>query len=995
MEDSLKAGRESGHSPTWERVTRIIDDPAEATSERTEQLFDLIETQGERYPVVCLTGTTSEPFLHKGQDKDIEEVLVEEAENNERFDIVLRFNPARPSLRFVPDGSDGPSGQKFAQYPVEIREPGRDNNFVMELFDKGLQQRYQHMDRYFISIVDQLITAMNEDENAGSLCVIIENAESLFPDGVSTSNEKSQNLHHFSDLSKLIARSNNAPKYRESDKRPHHRIILVDGSNKLGENDELSTHRHITVEPVPVLTSSDIRRMIEAEEVEATDALVQLAQGIPVLDLKKLLREHQGSSAQEVIDHLKFTKADAIRRQTMGALEFINDPRPLDTISLKPSMKRAIQTIAKQMKMGRWEEVPNLLLQGPPGTGKTIVAQALAVMLDYPYFQANDTSTSGLTDVEGDKWRAIIDTAIASKPCVLFIDELDKMIPKEENFGGMAGMGSNHYAKTIQYLQRKIGSGEMNGVVLVGATNYPENLSQAFGRSMRFGTRLAMLPPETAAEKIDIARKVKNVYEALKDVVFPDEFYEALIGFLDTIPYLTGADIEEFFQAGIGDWREACEIAEENGNTPPTLEEALLHTASRYFKEKDTRLIEERIEVAKQQHTYRVRTWNEEGDEAPDENGNGEAPGDIRELAEILDSLRDTETRLHQTRTQIQEEETKLSTVTAQASEKEAAVARLKEELAELKAEMSGVVSEAQEQLATAKEELETVTGQLNERQQTLTAEAEELEARLQQIRDTKSETEEALAEAQRQKRAAEGSLQWLHHFRLRSNMSQEARRIEKLAEEQGATVVEIKEEDVEDIVRFLKSSPVLSRLSYDCLAQHGANLEHIPDHIEPGIYIVFPRMAMDTFNQTFQWQSGVIDGRTVHFRKPLKDIDEKYPSVVPSIMLLLFLVLQNEEALNQAMRDEKTWRLRSGTRLPDIEHYRVGDTNYVGQHYEVDLEKMPGNSSDEPELELDINEDLADAVAELDEEGKPKSEDSGLTGLLEIYRADLKPDDE
>lgn len=145
-----------------------------------------------------------------------------------------------------------------------------------------------------------------------------------------------------------------------------------------------------------------------------------------------------------------------------------------------------------------WSDMSTkLLLYGAPGTGKTTFARALCNSLQVPL-----VVTSVSTWLQGGHLNDVIDKmaktfaeARALAPSILFIDEIDgigKRQPAEQEYADYWNTVVN---KALELLDGVVKS---EGLVIVGATNRPEQIDDAIKRSGRLETHIEIPMPDVA-----------------------------------------------------------------------------------------------------------------------------------------------------------------------------------------------------------------------------------------------------------------------------------------------------------------------------------------------------------------------------------------------------------------------------------------------------------------------------------------------------------------
>ena len=139
-----------------------------------------------------------------------------------------------------------------------------------------------------------------------------------------------------------------------------------------------------------------------------------------------------------------------------------------------------------------------ILLYGPPGTGKTMLAKAVATESE-----ANFISVKGpefLNKWVGESEKAVRETfrkARQASPCVIFMDELDSVVPVR----GTGGDSNVTERVVSQMLTEMDGLEPMNDVVVIAATNRPDMIDPALLRPGRFDKSIFVGPPDKESRR--------------------------------------------------------------------------------------------------------------------------------------------------------------------------------------------------------------------------------------------------------------------------------------------------------------------------------------------------------------------------------------------------------------------------------------------------------------------------------------------------------------
>ncbi|MBI5344956.1 MAG: AAA family ATPase, partial [Deltaproteobacteria bacterium] len=172
-----------------------------------------------------------------------------------------------------------------------------------------------------------------------------------------------------------------------------------------------------------------------------------------------------------------------------------------------------------------------VLLYGPPGTGKTLIAKALATESGVNFISVKGPEILSKWVGESERGvREIFHKAKQAAPCIVFLDEIDSLVPRR-------GTGESHVIERVisQFLTEMDGIEELKGVVVLAATNRKDLIDEALLRTGRFDLILEVPLPSLSA-RLEIFKVHSSGKPLAKDISM-----ERLAGMTEGF---SGSDIE-------------------------------------------------------------------------------------------------------------------------------------------------------------------------------------------------------------------------------------------------------------------------------------------------------------------------------------------------------------------------------------------------------------------------------------------------------------------
>jgi transitional endoplasmic reticulum ATPase len=143
--------------------------------------------------------------------------------------------------------------------------------------------------------------------------------------------------------------------------------------------------------------------------------------------------------------------------------------------------------------------IPNgMLLYGPPGCGKTFFAEKMAEEIGFNFYQIKPSDIqSKWVNASQENIKNLFDEAKENAPSIIFIDELDALVPSRDT----SNISHMNTSAVNEFLAQMNNCGE-DGIFIVGATNRPNAIDPAILRSGRLDKHIYLPPPDFEARKL-------------------------------------------------------------------------------------------------------------------------------------------------------------------------------------------------------------------------------------------------------------------------------------------------------------------------------------------------------------------------------------------------------------------------------------------------------------------------------------------------------------
>jgi len=231
-----------------------------------------------------------------------------------------------------------------------------------------------------------------------------------------------------------------------------------------------------------------LRRILPEIDLDEDKISSEILQKIEITsnDFREALKEVRPSALREVQVQIPDVSWDDV-----GGLD-----------ELKDELREAVEWPIKHKEAYDYVNVETpkgVLLHGPPGTGKTLIAKALAKMTESNFISIKGPELLSKWVGESEKGvREIFRKARQAAPCIIFLDEVDSLVPRRGS-----GNSDSHVTENIvsQILTEIDGLEELHNVLIIGATNRLDIVDEALLRPGRFDRIIEVGNPDSKGRK--------------------------------------------------------------------------------------------------------------------------------------------------------------------------------------------------------------------------------------------------------------------------------------------------------------------------------------------------------------------------------------------------------------------------------------------------------------------------------------------------------------
>ncbi len=284
------------------------------------------------------------------------------------------------------------------------------------------------------------------------------------------------------------------------------REIEIGIPDKKGRKEILQIHTR----GMPLAPDVDIDKLAEITKGYTGADLAALSREAAMKCIRRILPSidfNEEKLSPEILDQLVVTMRDfleAYKEITPTALREVEIETPNvtwdDIGGLEDVKQKLIESIEWPIRYAeRFEKLgikppKGVLLYGPPGCGKTLLAKAVATESEANFITIKGPEIYSKWVGESERAiREVFRKARQAAPCVIFLDEIETLIPRRDMLDDSSGVA---HRVTSTLLAEMDGIEELRDVIVIGATNRPDLMDPSALRPGRFDRLIYVPPPD-------------------------------------------------------------------------------------------------------------------------------------------------------------------------------------------------------------------------------------------------------------------------------------------------------------------------------------------------------------------------------------------------------------------------------------------------------------------------------------------------------------------
>jgi hypothetical protein len=222
--------------------------------------------------------------------------------------------------------------------------------------------------------------------------------------------------------------------------------------------------------------------------------MASIVRGLPLKSSERMFRHAKALARPLEVSAVVKAKGESIVKTSEGTLH-LEEPGELSSFDQVVGMrvvKQVLTLLADLLRQGR-PTGRGLCLVGPPGTCKSVMITLLALSAGYNCLKLAQVKDA-LVGRSEYLIRLAISLIVACAPAILFMDEIDKAVPTQNQGVSDGGVSSDQLAQLQEFLARD--DLRHKGVFVVSTSNAPQHLGTALQDRFTFLPVLGVIPGE-------------------------------------------------------------------------------------------------------------------------------------------------------------------------------------------------------------------------------------------------------------------------------------------------------------------------------------------------------------------------------------------------------------------------------------------------------------------------------------------------------------------